>query len=66
MIANNNYFHGVLIVMLLQFISNILPIDVGLVVQKLINANPRLKVNQGVYFSTPSCCLTLIFGKTLH
>ena len=31
-----------------------------------INDNPRLKVNQGVYFSTPRCCSTLIFGKTLH
>ena len=33
------------------------------VVQKLINANPRLKINQGVYFTTPKCCTTLIFGK---
>ena len=31
----------------------------GPVVQKPINANPRLKVNQGVYFSTPRCCSTL-------
>ena len=38
----------------------------GPVVQKLINANPRLKVNQGVYFTSPRCCSTLIFGKTLH
>ena len=38
----------------------------GPVVQKLINANPRLKINQGVYFSTPKCFSTLIFGKTLH
>ena len=36
------------------------------VVQKPINTNPRLKVNQGVYFSTPRCCSTLIFGETLH
>ena len=34
----------------------------GPVVQKPINANPRLKINQEVYFSTPKCCLTLIFG----
>ena len=40
--------------------------DQGPVVQKPINANLRLKVNQGVYFSTPRCCSTLIFGKTLH
>ena len=32
----------------------------GPVVQKL-----RLKINQGVYSSTPPCCLTLIFSKTL-
>ena len=38
----------------------------GPVVQKAINANPRLKINRGVYFSTPKCCSTLIFGKTLH
>ena len=38
----------------------------GPVVQKPINANPRLKVNQGVYFCTLRCCSTLIFGKTLH
>ena len=38
----------------------------GPVVQKPINANPRIKINQGVYFSTTKCCSTLIFGKTLH
>ena len=38
----------------------------GPVVQKPINANPRLKINQGVYFSTPKCRSTLIFGRTLH
>ena len=38
----------------------------GPVVQKPINANPRLKINQENYFSTPKCCLTMIFGKTLH
>ena len=38
----------------------------GPVVQKPINANPRLKINQGVYFSIAKCCSTLIFGKTLH
>ena len=38
--------------------------DLGPVVQKPINANPRLKINQGVYFSIPKCCSTLIFGKT--
>ena len=36
----------------------------GPVVQKPINANPRLKISQGVYFSTSKCCSTLIFGKT--
>ena len=41
-------------------------IVLGPVVQKPINANPRLKINQGVYFSTPKCFSTLIFGKTLH
>ena len=35
----------------------------GPVVQKPIIANPRLKVNQGVYFYTQRCCSTLIFGK---
>ena len=25
-----------------------------------------VKINQGVYFSTPKCCSTLMFGKTLH
>ena len=38
----------------------------GPVVQKPINANPRLKVNQGVYFYTLRCCSTLILGKILH
>ena len=38
----------------------------GPVVQKPIYTNPRLKVNQGVYFSSPRCCSTLTFGKTLH
>ena len=38
----------------------------GPVVQKPINANPRLKINQGVYYSTTQRCSTLIFGKTLH
>ena len=38
----------------------------GTVVRKPINANPRLKINQGVYFSTPKCCTTLIFSKILH
>lgn len=28
----------------------------GPVVQKPIYTNPRLKVNQGVYFSSPRCC----------
>ena len=37
----------------------------GPVVQKPINANPGLKVNQWVYFSTHKCCSTLKFGKTL-
>ena len=37
----------------------------GPVVQKAINTNPRLKVNQGVYFFTPRCCSALIFSKTL-
>ena len=41
-------------------------IDQGPVVQKPINANPRLNFNQGVYFSIPKCCSTLIFGKTVH
>ena len=30
------------------------------------DAYPRLKVNQGVYFSTPWCCTVLIIGKNLH
>ena len=34
--------------------------------KKPINANPRLKVNQGVYFFTPRCCSTLLFGKSLY
>ena len=38
----------------------------GPVPQKPINANLRLKINQTVYFSTPKCCSTQIFGKTLH
>ena len=31
----------------------------GRVLQKPINANPRIKINQGVYFSNPKCCSTL-------
>ena len=38
----------------------------GLVVQKPVNINPRLKVNQGVYFFNRRCCSTMIFSKTLH
>ena len=40
--------------------------QLGPVVQKPINANPTLKINQGVHFSSPKCCSTLIFGKTVH
>ena len=39
-------------------------INLGPVFQKPINANPRLKINQGVYFSTPKCCSKLIFSRT--
>ena len=38
----------------------------GPVVQKSINTNPRLRLNQGVYFSTPKCSSTLIFDQNLH
>ena len=38
----------------------------GPVPQKPINANLRLKINQAVYFSTPKCCSTQIFSRTLH
>ena len=38
----------------------------GPVVRKPINANPRLIAYEGVYFSTPKCGSTLIFGKNLH
>ena len=38
----------------------------GPVVQKPININPRLKVNQGVYFFNPRCCSMLTFSKMLH
>ena len=48
------------------FVSTFVVILLGPVVQKPINANPRLKINQGVYFPTPKCYSTLIFGKTLH
>ena len=41
-------------------------IILGPVAQKPINANLRLKINQAVYFSTPKCCSTQIFGRTLH
>ena len=51
---------------LAQFPANENAIHLGPVVQKPINANPRLKINQGVYFSTPKCCSTLIFGKNLQ
>ena len=34
-----------------------------LLFKKLIKANPTLKIYQGVHFSTPKCCSTLIFGK---
>ena len=40
--------------------------DQGPVPQKPINANLRLKINQAVYFSTPKCCSTQIFGRTLY
>ena len=38
----------------------------GPVVRKPINANPILIAYEGVYFSTPKCGSTLIFGKNLH
>ena len=38
----------------------------GPVVQNAINANPRLKINQGVYFCIPKRCSTLIFCKILY
>ena len=37
----------------------------GAIAQKLINANLRLNLNQGDYFSTPRSCSTSIFGKIL-
>ena len=40
--------------------------QLGPVPQKPINANLRLKINQAVYFSSPKCCSTQIFGRTLH
>ena len=43
-----------------------MPTPLGPVVRKPIKANPRLKINQGVYFSTPKCCSTLIFSTTLQ
>ena len=48
-----------------EILAQVTPLQ-GPVVRKPINANPRLKINQGVYFSTPKCCTTLIFGKILH
>ena len=41
-------------------------IVLGPVAQMPINTNPRLRVNQAVYFSPSRRCSTLIFGKTLH
>ena len=38
----------------------------GPVVQKPINAIPRLKINEGVNFFSPKCCSMRLFGKTLH
>ena len=38
----------------------------GPVVQKPINTNPKLKINQGISFSTPKCQSMQIFGRTLH
>ena len=49
-----------------QMESVLRKVILGPVVQKPINANLRLKINQGVYFSIPKCCSTLIFGKSLH
>ena len=46
----------------LGFHNSIVNTFLGPVVQKPINANPRLKINQEVYFSIPKCCSTLIFG----
>ena len=40
--------------------------NMGPVPQKPINANLRLKINQAVNFSTPKCCSTQIFYRTLH
>ena len=50
----------------LTIVDSVLSSVLGPVVQKPVNTNPRLKINQGAYFSTPKCCSTLIFGKTLH
>ena len=51
---------GQMISMLAKYVTTVL----GPVAQKPISANPRLKVNQRVYLSTPRCCSTrLIFGK---
>ena len=47
-------------------LAMIMPKYLGPVPQKPINANLRLKINQAVYFSTPKCCSTQIFGRTLH
>ena len=42
----------------LQFCNHLGPVP-----EKPINANLRLKIN---HFSTPTCCSTQIFGRTLH
>ena len=47
-----------------QFARDLVNVQ-GPVVQKPINANPRIKINQGLYFFTPKCGSTLIFDKTL-
>ena len=63
------YVYVVVLHFLIMYLLTVLVEDLvhlGPIVQKPIKANPRLKVNQGVYFSTPRYCSTLIFGKTLH
>ena len=61
-------FFFMLILAVFHSACNFLHLDVnphqGPVVQKPFNANPRLKINRGVYFSTSKTLL--IFGKILH
>ena len=49
-----------------QHYNQPIPKNINVFRARLFKSRLMLKSTQGVYFSTPRCCSTLILGKSLH